>query len=87
MGISLTTGRDSAAETADHNYLLVRELMTRFEERFGSTNCQVLLGCHLGTPEGQAYYKQNHLIERCLGYTEGATEIAMSLIAEQERAE
>jgi len=83
LSINLATGRRSAGETVDRNYALVRELMKRFEERFGSTNCQALLGCALGTDEGQKTFKANHLIERCLDYTEGATQIALSLIEEQ----
>lgn len=67
----------------DHNYALVQELMKRFEERFDSTNCRALLGCDLGTEEGQETFKANHLIERCQSYAEGATEIALSLIEEQ----
>jgi hypothetical protein len=82
MGINLATGRRSAGETVDRNYALIQELMKRFEERFGSTNCQALLGCHLGTEEGQKTFKANQLIERCLDYTEGATQIALSLIEE-----
>ena len=83
MGINLATGRRSAGETVDYNYALVQELMKRFEERFGSTNCQVLLGCNLGTEEGQETFKASHLIERCLSYAEGATEMALSLIEDQ----
>jgi len=85
LGINLATGRRSAGETVDHNYTLIRKLAKRFEERFGSTNCQVLLGCDLGTEEGQKTFKANHLIERCLSYTEGATQIALALIEEQSQ--
>jgi hypothetical protein len=60
--------------------------MARFEDRFSSTNCKALVGCNLGTDEGQKQYHANHLVERCRQYVEGATEIAMSLIEEQEKA-
>lgn len=80
MAISLFTGRQSPKESVDGSYALVRELMKQFEERFGSTNCRVLLGCDLDTPEGQRIFRANQLIEHCYDYAEGATQIAMSLL-------
>ena len=82
LSINLVTGRRSADETVDRNYALIQELLRRFEEQFGSTNCRVLLGCDLGTEEGQKTFKANHLIERCLNYADGATQIALALIEE-----
>ena len=61
--------------------------MKRFEEQFGTTNCRVLLGCDLGTTEGQQTFRDNHLIEQCFGYAEGATRIALSLLEDQAQAE
>jgi C_GCAxxG_C_C family probable redox protein len=86
MGISLATGRRSATESVDRNYALIQELMKRFEEQFGATNCRVLLGCDLGTPEGQLTFSANRLIESCFGYAESATQIALSLIEDQAQA-
>lgn len=86
LGIGLATGRDRPTENKDPMYDLVRQFLTQFQERFGSTNCRVLVGCDLGTPAGQAYYKENHLVERCLQYTQGATEIALAVLAERAKA-
>ncbi len=83
LAINLFTGRQAPTESVDGNYAIVRDLMKQFEERFGSTNCRALLGCDLGTPEGQRFFKANQLIEHCLDYAEGATEIAMSLLEQQ----
>ncbi len=80
LAINLFTGRQSPTESVDGNYALVRDLMKQFEERFGSTNCRQLLGCDLGTPEGQRFFKANQLIEHCVDYAEAATQIAMSLL-------
>ncbi|MBI5033854.1 MAG: C_GCAxxG_C_C family protein [Chloroflexi bacterium] len=87
LGINLATGRRSPTETVDRNYTLIQELMRRFEERFGSTNCRVLLGCDLGTAEGQETFQAKHLIEQCFDYAEGATQIALSLLEAQGQAE
>ncbi len=80
MGIGLATGRQSATETVDRNYTLIQELMRRFEKQFGSTNCRMLLGCDLGTAEGQQTFQAQHLIQHCFEYVEGATVIALSLL-------
>jgi hypothetical protein len=83
MAISLFTGRSAPDESVAPAYATVRMLLKAFEARFGSTNCRDLTGCDLGTDEGQNYFKTNNLIERCRGYTEEATKIAMSLIKEK----
>ncbi len=87
IGISLATGRRSAIETVDHNYALIQKLIKRFEERFGSTNCRILLGCDLGTTEGQQTFQAKHLIEHCFEYAEGATLIALSLLDDLAQAD
>ncbi len=83
MALGLFTGRQSPTESVDGNYTVVRQLMKQFAERYGSTNCRVLLGCHLDTAEGQQVFEANHLIERCYDYAEGATRIAVSLLEER----
>ena len=80
MAIGLTAGRNSPEKPVDDTYTLVQSFLQQFEERYGSLECPILTGCDLGTPEGQRHFRQNHLIERCQGYIEGATSIAVSLI-------
>jgi C_GCAxxG_C_C family probable redox protein len=80
MAISLSTGRKSPTETVQETYGIVRKLLGMFESKFGSTNCKDLVGCDLGTEEGQSKFKEGNLIERCRNYTEEATGMAMALI-------
>jgi C_GCAxxG_C_C family probable redox protein len=82
MGINLVTGRNSPAESLEANYALIQKLISRFESQYGSINCLQLLGCDLATKAGQRYFTENHLMESCLQYAEGATRMALSLIAE-----
>ncbi len=84
MALGLLRGRQSPAEAVDGTYAVVRDLMRQFAERFGSTNCRTLLGCDLDTAEGQQTFIANQLIERCYDYAEGATQIASSLLEEQD---
>jgi C_GCAxxG_C_C family probable redox protein len=80
MAISLFTGRTSPTENVLETYGTVRKLLSMFESRFGSANCPDLIGCDLGTEEGQRRFKEDNLIERCREYTEEATRMAMGLI-------
>lgn len=82
MGINLAAGRNSPDESIEVNYILIRELISRFESQFGSVNCLQLIGCDLATDAGQQYFTENQLMDSCLKYAEDATSIAISLIAE-----
>ena len=82
MGIGLVTGRNSPAESLELSYALTQELISQFEKQYGSINCRQLLGCDLAAEAGQRYFMENHLMESCLQYAEGATSLALALIAE-----
>jgi len=60
LGLKMGRGeRDGRAQT-DIAYARIREFMNRFSVRHGSCHCRELLsGCDLATPEGQAYFKDN----------------------------
>ena len=53
LALNLVLGRDNRAQSVERNYAAVQELVERFEQQHGSTQCQQLLGCDLGTVEGQ----------------------------------
>jgi len=82
MGINLVAGRSSPSESTEFSYTLTQKLISRFERQYGSVNCRQLIGCDLATETGQQYFIENNLMERCLQYAEGATRMALSLIAE-----
>ena len=82
MAINIFFGRNEPEELVDKCYLKVREMLERFENQFGSTNCQQLIGCDLGTEGGQEAFRANNLREKCKDITEQVTGIAMSIIDE-----
>jgi len=86
MAIGLLMGRNLPNEPAINTYIPVQEFIDRFEEAFGSTNCRILTGCDLNTPEGQNHFKTNNLLVKCLKYTEEATRIAISVIETDKKA-
>lgn len=85
MSINLFHGRSVPNESVETCYINVRKLIDMFESKFGSTNCKQLIGCDLGTEEGQNTFKSNNLIEHCRKFTEEATRMAMSIIEEESQ--
>ncbi len=60
LGLKFGRGKNDARLQTDLTYTKIREFMNRFSERHGSCHCRDLLsGCDLTTPEGQAYFKDN----------------------------
>jgi C_GCAxxG_C_C family probable redox protein len=82
MGVGLALGRSRAGEPVQPCYDAAQRLIAGFEDEFGSRECHVLLGCDIGTPEGQAVFREQHLGERCARYTGRAAEMAAALLSE-----
>jgi len=82
LAISLITGRSSATASRDENHWLARAFLNECETKFGSTNCERLMGCRLDTPEGQRYFKEHNLREKCADFTCEAARIAARLLEE-----
>lgn len=86
LGIGLALGRSRPGESVQAAYVATQQLIASFEREFGARDCHRLLGCNLGTPEGQAAFRAQGLGERCARYTGRAAEIAAGLIAESKAA-
>jgi C_GCAxxG_C_C family probable redox protein len=84
LALNLAYGRDSVDIAVDDNYKVVQQFINDFKQAFGSIQCPDLIGCDLGTPQGQTRFKENHLREKCHKLTEGATRLALTAI-EQAR--
>lgn len=66
--IGLKHGRDRVEDTAakDRTYALVQEFVRRFEAKNGHFRCRDLLGCDVGTAEGQKVIEERRLHQtRC----------------------
>jgi C_GCAxxG_C_C family probable redox protein len=82
MGVSLALGRTQPGESVRPSYEATQRLVRQFEQEFGARECHVLLGCDIGTPEGQAEFRAKGLGERCARYTGRAAEIAAQFLNE-----
>jgi hypothetical protein len=83
MSIGLIKGRNEPNESREETYQLVNECINQFTNKFGSSNCEALIGCDIGTEEGQEYFVENDLYGRCYSFTEEATRIALTLLAQK----
>lgn len=82
MGVSLGLGRQHPTQPVQPAYEAAQRLVRQFEAEFGARDCDALLGCDIGTPEGQATFREQRLGERCLRYTGRAAELAVTILAE-----
>jgi C_GCAxxG_C_C family probable redox protein len=85
MGIGLALGRSSADDSVQPSYDATQILIKEFEQEFGSRECHVLLGCDLGTQEGQEMFHEQGLSEQCTKFTGKAAEIAARIISNANR--
>lgn len=77
MAINLQSGRNFPEQPIEENYAQIRKFLQAFEDKFGSTNCLELIGCDLGTEEGQKAFKENNCIDLCSQFVEEATRLAL----------
>jgi C_GCAxxG_C_C family probable redox protein len=78
MVIGLKYGRTSVDddEAKTKTYKLVKEFTEKFKARNGTIICRELLGCDIGTPEGQRIAKEKMLVSTlCPDFVRDAAEI------------
>ena len=64
-------------------YAKVRAFIDDFTREKGSVKCRELLGgCSLLTEEGQKYFKENNLKEKCMGYIKFCSDQLEKYLAE-----
>lgn len=85
IGIGHVLGRAHAGKPVAAAYGAVQELIGEFERIFGARDCNRLLGCDLGSPEGQTIFREQQLHRRCREITARAAELATAAIARHLR--
>lgn len=86
IGIGHVLGRAQAGQPVAAAYGAVQDLIGEFERIFGARECDRLLGCDLGSPQGQATFREQQLHRRCREFTARAAELAATAIARQLQA-
>jgi len=86
LAINMLAGRNSADQSSDGNVRMVRAFLGEFEAKFGTTNCERLIGCRLDTPEGQRFFKENKLREKkCEMFTKEAAGMAGGILEQEAK--
>jgi len=85
LALNLVYGRKSPNDSVEENYQAVQKFISKFEDEFGSVNCQELIGCNLGTDEGQQIFRDNQLHLKCSEYTGKAAEFVRKIINSNTR--
>ncbi len=80
MAIGLSLGRNTPSDPIDPCYQAVRTFMDRFTSRYQALTCLELTGVHLGTPEGQAAFRQKGQINLCYDYVTEATRLVVEIV-------
>jgi C_GCAxxG_C_C family probable redox protein len=81
--IGLKHGRTKAEDAAarDKTYALVQEFIARFTSRHGHIKCSDLLGCDIGTPEGQKQADERKLHQmKCEEYVRDAAALLEEML-------
>lgn len=81
MVLGMACADQKEPDAREEAYELSREFSRRFIEKNHSLNCQQLLDCDLGTPEGQQRFKDNDLIKLCQSYIWDAALILEEILA------
>lgn len=75
LAIGAFAGRDDPSQSVNAAYERVQGFVSAFKADFGSTNCSDLIGCDLGTEQGQRFFRENKLRDRCRHITVQAARI------------
>ncbi|MFA6223637.1 MAG: C-GCAxxG-C-C family protein [Desulfomonilaceae bacterium] len=90
MALGMIFGRTSADMPPDDTYLKVRELLTTFENQYGSSNCFDLTGCDFNEAMGRERWKESGMANKCREFTGAAARMVVEIIdggvAEQAKA-
>ena len=84
MAIGMIRGRAAASDSVAPCYSAVQNFLHAFEKEYGSLDCTPLLGCDLGTPEGQDEYKQRFGSGEnpvCCGFTVAAARLVETILS------
>jgi C_GCAxxG_C_C family probable redox protein len=84
MAIGLSLGRTTPSDDIDPCYQAVRAFLERFSVQYKTLSCLELTGVHLGTPEGQAAFREKGQIKNCTDYVGEATRWVVEILESKE---
>lgn len=84
IGLIHGRGRNDGKEKTEETYRKVQEFIDAFKKKHGTVSCKELLpGCCLMTEEGQKYFTDNNLKDKCRGFVRFSCEILEKILKEK----
>jgi C_GCAxxG_C_C family probable redox protein len=83
MAIGLRLGSPDPTDTEKRELVVrhVAQLLDRFRDSYGETDCRKLIGCDLSTPEGARKAKEEKIrTEKCRHFVRRAVELAQKIV-------
>ena len=85
LGLEYGSSSPDEKHKKELTYDKIRDFTKQFEQKHQCTNCRDLLGCDVGTNEGQKIAKENNLHEtRCSLFVDDATHLLDKIIQSDE---
>jgi C_GCAxxG_C_C family probable redox protein len=85
LALNMIYGRSSPEDLRDANYRAVQNLIARFGQRFGATQCTDLLGCNPGTRMGRIVFSVKGLRKQCREYVATVAQAVTDLAEDPDR--
>jgi C_GCAxxG_C_C family probable redox protein len=85
MAVGMVLGRSVPGGEVDACYSAVQAFIGRFYNQFSALSCLELTGVHLGTPEGQAAFKEKGQVHACTEYVSEATRMVIEILRVHDR--
>jgi C_GCAxxG_C_C family probable redox protein len=85
MAIGLALGRTAPSDDINPCYQAVRAFLESFSAQYQALSCLELTGVHLGTPEGQAAFREKEQIKMCTDYVGEATRMVVEIVEAKAR--
>ncbi len=81
VGLHCSKGSRSVGEAKTESYVLAREFFKQFEARHGSSNCRMLIGQDIDTPQGMEAAREKGIFDSvCPDFIKSAAEILEELL-------
>lgn len=80
MALGIIFGRANADMTVDNTYWKVQELLTRFENQYGTNNCFDLTGCDFNVQVDRQRWKESGMARKCEEFTGAAARMVTEII-------
>jgi len=81
LGLASDYREGDGRDKVNHVFAKIRSFVEDFTKKHGSHTCRKLLGCNLLTEEGQKYFVDNNLRDKCCDYVQFSCDLLDKYLA------